>query len=79
MASQHMISEIYKIQKQCIRIMRPATQKRDILSIFKDLCLMTVHNMIQISMCKLGHNISHKHFPSSIVKLFDMFGGCKSH
>ena len=79
MASQHMISEIYKIQKQCVHIMRPVTQKRDILSIFKDLHLMTVYNMIQISMCKLGHNISHKHFPSPIVRLFDMFGGHKSH
>ena len=79
MASQHMISEIYKIQKQCICIMMPVTQKRDILRIFKDLCLMTVYNMIQISMCKLGHNFAHKHFPSPIVRLFDMFGGCKAH
>ena len=42
MASQYMINEIYKIQKQCIHIMRPATQRRDILSIFKDICMMTV-------------------------------------
>ena len=41
--------------------------------------MMTVHNMIQIAMCKLGHNISHKHFPTPIVSLFDKFGGCKSH
>ena len=79
MASQHMISEIYKIQKQCICIMMPVTQKRDILRIFKDLRLMTVYKMIQISMCKLGHNIAHKHFPSPIVRLFDMFRGCKVH
>ena len=79
MASQHMISEIYKIQKQCVCIMSPVAHKRDILSIFNDLRLMTVHNMIQISMCKLGHNILHKHFPSPIIRLFDMFGGCKSH
>ena len=79
MASQHMISEIYKIQKQYVHIMMPATQKRDILHIFKDIHLMTVHNTIHISMCKLGHNIAHKNFPSPIVKLFDMFGGCKAH
>ena len=79
MASQHMLSEIYKIQKQCVHIMRPVTQKMDILSILKDLCLMTVYNMIQISMCKLGYNILHKHFPSPIGRLFDMFGGHKSH
>ena len=79
MASQYMINEIHKIQKQCVCIMRPATQRRDILSIFKDLHMMTVYNMIQIAMCILGHNISHKHFPSPIVRLFYMFGGHKSH
>ena len=41
--------------------------------------MMTVHNMIQIAMCKLEHDISHKHFPTPIVSLFDKFGGCKSH
>ena len=41
--------------------------------------MMTVHNMIQIAMCKLGHNISHKHFPTPIVSLFDKFRGHKSH
>ena len=79
MASQCIINEIYKIQKQCIHIMRPAAQWRDILSIFKDLHMMTVHNMIQIVMCKLGHNISHKHFPTPIISLFDKFGGHKLH
>ena len=54
MESQCMINEIYKIQKQCVHIMRPATQWRDIQSIFKDLHMMTVHNMIQIAMCNLG-------------------------
>ena len=79
MASQCMINEIYKIQKQCVCITRPAAQLRDILSIFKDLRMMTVHNMIQIAMCKLGHNISHKHFPTPIVSLFDKCGGHQSH
>ena len=74
-----MKNEIYKIQKQCVHIMRPATQWRDIQSIFKDLRMMTVHNMIQIAMCKLGHNMSHKHFPTPIVSLFDKFRGHKSH
>ena len=30
-------------------------------------------------MCKLGHNISHKHYPSPILNLFDKFGGWKLH
>ena len=33
MASQHMINEIYKIQKQCVCITSPVAHKRDILSI----------------------------------------------
>ena len=31
------------------------------------------------TMCKLGHSISHKHFPSPIICLFDKFGGQKLH
>ena len=30
-------------------------------------------------MCKLGHNISHKHYPSPILNLFVKFGGKKAH
>ena len=35
--------------------------------------------MIQVAMCKLGHNVSHKHIPTPIIQLFDKFGGRKQH
>ena len=79
MASQSMVNEIYKIQKKCIHVMRPVGQWRDIPQIFNELRLMYVQSMIRFAMCKLGHNISHKLYPTPIIDLFDKFGGCKSH
>ena len=51
----------------------------DLLPIFKSLQIQAIHNMIQFAMCKLGHNISHKHWPDPIIQLFDKFGGKKKH
>ena len=79
MATQSMINEIFKIQKQCICMMRPTRQLQETSTMFQDLHIITIQDMIQIAMCKLGHSISHKHFPSPIIHLFDKFGGQKLH
>ena len=79
MDMQSMINEIFKIQKQCVRMMRPTRQLQETSTMFQDLHITTVQDMIQIAMCKLGHSISHKHFPAPIIHLFDKFGGQKLH
>ena len=79
MATQSMINEIFKIQKQCICMMRPTSQQQETSTMFQDLYITTIQDMIHIAMCKLGHNISHKHFPSPIIHLFDKFRGQKIH
>ena len=46
---------------------------------FKNSHIPTVHDMIRIALCRLRHNISHKHWPDSIIKLFNRFDGKKQH
>ena len=77
--SQSKISGIFKIQKQCVHIMGHSNQGQDMTKHFRDLHITPINDMIQIAMCKLGHNISHKHTPAPIIRLFDKFGGRKLH
>ena len=61
MISQSKINEIFKIQKQCVCIIGHSNQGQDMTKHFRDLHITPINDMIQIAMCKLGHNISHKH------------------
>ena len=79
MISQSKINEIFKIQKQCVRILDHRNQGYDMIKHFRDLHIIPIDDMIQVAMCKLGHNISHKHIPTLIIQLFDKFGGRKQH
>ena len=67
MISQSKINEIFKIQKQCVHIIGHSNQGQDMTKNFKDLHITPIKDMIQIAMCKLGHNISHKHIPALII------------
>ena len=67
MVSQSKINEIFKIQKQCVHILGHPNQGHETIKHFRDLHVIPINDMIQIAMCKLGHNISHKHIPSLII------------
>ena len=67
MVSQSKINEIFKIQKQCVCILGHPNQGHDKIKHFRDLHITPINDMIQIAMCKLGHNISHKHIPTPII------------
>ena len=54
-------------------------QDHDTIECFRDLHIIPINDMIQVAMCKLGHNISHKHIPTPIIQLFDKFRGRKQH
>ena len=79
MISQSKINEIFKIQKQCVCILDHHNQGYDTIKHFRDLYIIPINDMIQVAMCKLGHNISHKHIPKPIIQLFDKFEGRKQH
>ena len=79
MISQSMINEIYKIQKKCIHLMRPQGQWRDVSLIFDELCVMPVQSMVKFALCKLGHNVSHRVYPTPIIEQFNRYGGLKTH
>ena len=78
MITQQKVHEIFNIQKQCIRLITRQKKDVDPTCLFNKLRIPKIKDIIHIAMCKLGHNISHKHYPSPILNLFDKFGGQKS-
>ena len=79
MITQQKVHEIFNIQKQCIRLITGQKKIVDPSYLFNKLRILKFKDIIHIAMCKLGHNISHKHYPSPILNLFDKFGGEKTH
>ena len=67
MIPQSKINEIFKIQKQCVCIICHFNQGQDTTNQFRDLNIIPIKDMIKIAMCKMGHNISHKHIPALII------------
>ena len=67
MISQSKINEVSKIQKQCVCILGHPNQGQDMIKHFRDLHITPINDMTQIAICKLGHNISHKHIPAPII------------
>ena len=79
MITQQKVNEIFNIQKQCVWLITRRKKDVDTTCLFNKLRIPKIKDIIHIAMCKLGHNISHKHYPSPILNLFDKFGGQKSH
>ena len=79
MLTQQKAHEIFSIQKQCVRLITGQKKITDSTILFKNLRILKFKDIIHTAMCKLGHNISHKHYPSPILKLFNKFGGEKTH
>ena len=79
MITQQKINELFNIQKQCVRIITGLQKTDNTSHLFSELRILTIKDLIHLAMCKLGHNISHKHYPTPILNLFVKFGGRKVH
>ena len=79
MITQQKINELFNIQKQCVRIITGQQKTVNVSHLFSILLILKIKDLIHIAMCRLGHNISHKHYPSPILNLFVKFGGKKAH
>ena len=79
MITQQKINKLFNIQKQCILIITGQQKTVDASHLFGELQILNIKDLIHLAMCRLGHNISHKHYPSLILNLFVKFGGKKAH
>ena len=52
------------------RIITGQQKTDDVSHLFSKLRIPKIKDLIHIAMCRLGHNISHEHYPSPILNLF---------
>ena len=45
----------------------------------RDLRIEPVDMLIKRSLCRLGHSLNHKTLPTPLIKLFNAYGGKKTH
>ena len=73
------ITSLYKQQKQCVHILGNLKNSENTDSIFKKLNILKFRNMVQLEMCKLGHQLKLKQLPAPIIDEFNAGGGFKTH
>ena len=79
MASKTQLSDLKKVQNQCIRMINKRPITSDITDQYEELKILNVGTLIKLHLCKLGHMISHSQLSIPIHKIFNDKGGLKRH
>ena len=74
MLSASQLSDLQKAQDECINMVA-GSRSYDL----KQLHVFSVNQLIQNSLCKMGHKVSHCYLPDPLLKFFNMHGGQKVH
>ena len=78
MLSSTQLKELWKMQQQCVQLVSKLNDK-NINRQMRTLHIMSVDNMIRLSLCKLGYKITHEVLPIPLLKIFNSHGGKKTH
>ena len=79
MAPKAQLSELKKLQNQCIRIINKESITSNITGQFEKLKILKIEQLIKLHLCKLGHMMSHSQLPIPVHKVFNDKGGQKLH
>ena len=74
MLSASELTDLWKAQDECINIVA-GSQSYDL----KQLHVLSIDQLIQNSLCKMGHKVSHCYLPDPLLKIFNTHGGQKVH
>ena len=79
MISSVQTANLFKQQKQCMHILGNRKLRENVEPVFKELNILKFPDMVQLEMCKLGHQLKLKELPVPIIDEFNTCGGCKTH
>ena len=79
MLSAAQTENLFKQQKQCMRILGNRKLRENVESVFKELNVLKFPDMVQLEMCKLGYQLKSKELPIPLIDDFNTCGGCKTH
>ena len=78
MLSTTQLKELQKIQQHWVQLVSKLNDK-NINRQMRTLHIMSVDNMIRLSLCKLGYKITHEVLPTPLLKIFNSHRGRKTH
>ena len=77
MISNSHLKELSKLQSQCVELIMH-TRSTDISPSLRLLNILPLNRMIQLSLCKLGHHMTHKLLPQPLQNILNADGGKKN-
>ena len=78
MTSNALLKELSKLQSQCVEMI-VRTRPTDIFNAMRQLNILPLNRMIQLNLCKLGHQMTHKLLPQPLQNILNADGGKKTH
>ena len=70
MISNSHLKELSKLQSQCVELIMH-TRSTDIFNSMRLLNILPLNRMIQLSLCKLGHHMTHKLLPQPLQNILN--------
>ena len=79
MTASTRLTEPFHQQKACLWINGKVKHNAHTDPLLKKLKVLKLRDMIDLELCKLGHQLKNKQLPMPILSLFNSRGGQKSH
>ena len=79
MINKSSYNSLYKLQKECVKLMANVPKSSCVEPIFDRLNLIRLSDLIGNELKKLGYKVAHKLFPEPLIELFQINGGRKKH
>ena len=79
MINKSLYNSLYKLQKECVKLMANVPKSSCVEPIFDRLNLIRLSNLIENELKKLGYKVAHKLLPEPLIQLFLINGGRKRH
>lgn len=71
------VEKIFKVQKECVRLIKNAPTRAHSDPLFKQLRIPTIRQQIKHSLCKIGYMLDNKLLPKKVRDLYKQ--GLKTH
>ena len=79
MASQQLVKELTRIQDASIRIVCKSSKWATVKSLYKQLQVLQLPEMVKLELAKYGYKISHKLYPAKLQEVAESNGGLNQH
>ena len=79
MINKSSYNSLYKLQKECVKLIANVPKSSCAEPIFDRLNLITLSNLIEIELKKLEYKVAHKLLPEPLIELFQTKEGRKKH